>query len=228
MNLWFAIGAAYAGAGTTALIPECWPLLSGLLLVWERQGWTGLRASLTPMPALSGLLCVAGVCRVMDSGSRALSAGVGSCGWLLGIGAALAGLLSASARSGAVMFAGSGSGGGWALGRADAWHIGAYVCGAGVTLLAGVGVFGLGGVAWGWLLLAGCYGVATMAGHRYLNRLLSIRQEPALHLPLYALPFAAVGWLWLLGLERPEQPAIFLPGGVLILAGNVLALWRLP
>ena len=148
----------------------------------------------------------------------------GSWGWLLGIGAALLGMLSASARSGAVLFAGSGTGSGWLLGRADAWHIAAYVCGAAVALLAGLAFFGLGGVSLGWLLIVGWYGVATMAGHRYLNRLLSVRQEPALHLPLYTVPFVAVGWLWLLGLERPAQPAAFLLGGGLILVGNLLAL----
>ena len=164
---------------------------------------------------------------VADSGSRDLVAGAGASGWLLGIAAALSGLLSASARSGAALFAGGGSGGGWQLGRADARHIGAYVCGAAVALLAGVGVFGLGGAVWGWLPLAGWYGVATMAGRRFLNRLLSVRQESALHLPLYALPFAGVGWLWLSGLGRPAQPAWFLLGGGLILAGNLLALRRL-
>ena len=35
------------------------------------------------------------------------------------------------------------------------------------------------------------------------------------------------GWLQLLGLERPAQPAWFLLGGGLILAGNLLALRRL-
>lgn len=204
VNLWFVIGAAYAGAGTTVLILECWPLPCGLLLVWGRQGWVGLRASLTPALGLAGLLCVAGMFLVVDSGSRALSAGSGNWGWLLSIAAALLGLVSAAARSGAVLFAGGGTGGGWPLGRDEAWHIGAYLSGAAVALLSGVSVFGLGGVAWGWLLLAFCNGVATMAGHRFLNRLLLVRQESALHLPLYALPFAGVGWLWLLGLERPE------------------------
>ena len=165
---------------------------------------------------------------VVDSGSRALSAGSGNWGWLLGIAAALLGLVSAAARSGAVLFAGGGTGGGWPLGRDEAWHIGAYLSGAVVALLSGVSVFGLGGVALGWLLLAFCNGVATMAGHRFLNRLLSVRQEPALHLPLYALPFAGVGWLWLLGLELPEYAAIFLLGSGLIVAGNLLALRRLP
>ena len=227
VTLWFAIGAAYAGAGTTVMVLECWPLPAGLLLVWGQQGWAGLRASLTPVLGLAGLLCVAGMFLVVESGGHDLVAGAGSWGWLVGIAAALLGLLSASARSGAVLFAGNGTGGGWPLGRADAWHIAAYICGAAVALLAGVSVFGLGGVAWGWLLLAFCNGVATMAGHRFLNRLLSVRQEPALHLPLYALPFAGVGWLWLLGLERPEQPVIFLLGGGLILAGNLLASQRL-
>ena len=227
VNLWFAIGAAYVGAGSTVLVMECWPLPSGLLLVWGRQGWTGLRASLTPMLALAGLLCVAGVFLVVDSGRGGIPAGAGSWGWLLGVGTAFVGLLSASARCGAVLFAGSGTGSGWPLGRADAWHIAAYICGAAVALLAGLAFFGLGGVSLGWLLIAGWYGVATMAGHRYLNRLLSIRQEPALHLLLYALPFAGVGWLWLLGLERPAQPGAFLLGGGLILVGNLLALRRL-
>lgn len=228
VNLWFLIGAAYAGAGTTVMVLECWPLPSGLLLVWGRQGWTGLRVSLTQALGLAGLLCVAGVFLVVDSGSRALSAGSGNWGWLLGIAAALLGLLSASARSGAVLFAGNGTGGGWPLGRADAWHIAAYMCGVAVVLLAALAFFGLGGAPLAWLLIAGRYGVATMAGHRFLNRLLSVRQEPALHLPLYALPFAGVGWLWLLGLERPAQPAAFLLGGTLILAGNLVAWRRLP
>ena len=61
VTLWFAIDAAYAGAGTTALILKCRPLPAGLLLVWGRQGWAGLRASLTPTLGLDGSLCVAGV-----------------------------------------------------------------------------------------------------------------------------------------------------------------------
>ena len=208
------------------MILECWPLPAGLLLVWGRQGWAVLRTSLTPILGLAGTLCVAGVFLVVDGGSHALSAESGSWSVVLGITAAVLGLHRASARTGAVLFADGGTGGGWPLGRADAWHIGAYLCGAVVALLAGVGVFGLGDVAWGWLLLAGWYGVATMAGHRFLNRMLSVRHEPALHLPLYTLPFAGVGWLWLPGLERPAQTAWFLLGGGLILAGNLLALRR--
>ena len=82
VTLWFAIDAAYAGAGTTALILECWPLPAGLLLVWGRQGWAGLRASLTPSLGLAGSLGVAGVFPVVDGGSHALSAGAGTSGWL--------------------------------------------------------------------------------------------------------------------------------------------------
>ena len=226
-TLWFGAGAAYAGAGIALLILECWPLPAGLLLLWGRQGWCGLRASLTPALAVAGLLCVAGVFLVVDSGSEAVSAGAGGWGLLLGLAAAFLGLMGASFRSGAVLFAGSGDKGGCQWSRSDFWHIGASASGVVAALLAGVFVFGLGRVAPGGLLLAFGYGGATMAGHRFLNRLSSVRPAPALHLPLYALPFAGVAWLWLLDLERPAQPAVFLLGGGLILAGNLLGLRRL-
>ena len=226
-NLWFAVSAAYAGAGAAVLVMECWPLPAGLLLVWGRQGLLGLRAALSPALVVGSLLCVAGVFLVVAGGGRSVVDGAGGWARFAGLAAALLGMCAAASRSGAVLFSGRGDAGGWRLGRADAWHICAYFCGAALALLAGVAFFGLGGVGTGWLALVFCYGIATMGGHRLLNRLLSARHEPALHLPIYALPFAGVGWLWALGLERPAQPLVFLLGGGLILAGNVLALRRL-
>ena len=227
VNLWFAVSAAYAGAGAAVLILECWPLPAGLVVVWGRQGLPGLRAALSLALAVGSLLCVMGVFLVVEGGGRSIVDGAGGWARFAGLAAALLGMCAAASRSGAVMFAGSGDAGGWRLGRADAWHICAYFCSVVLALLAGVASFGLGGVGTGWLALVFCYGVATMGGHRFLNWLLSARHELVLHLPIYAPPFAGVGWLWLLGLERPAQPLVFLLGGCLILAGNLLALRRL-
>lgn len=233
VTLWIPVGFAYAGAGVTVLILEAWPLPSGLLLIWGRQGWQGLRNALSPALVLAGLLCVGGVFLIVtggrDGGLRAESSGRELS---LGLLAAFLGLTGAVARVGGVLFAGrpslpaaSGAGGGRSR-RSDFWHACASGGSVAFSLLAGL-IFSFGGVGMGLLLLAFGHGLATMAGHRVLNRVLLFRQEPVLHLPLYALPFAGVGWLWLFGLERPAQPVVFLLGGCLILAGNLLALRRL-
>ena len=146
-------------AGLGAVGRQVWT--AGLLLAWGRQGWGGLRASLTPTLAWAGLLCVAGVVLAVDNSSQAVSAEAGSGGWLPGVAAALLGLMSASVHSGAVLFAGSGDRDGWQWGRSDFWHIGASICGVVSALLAGVFVFGLGSLAQGWLLLAFWHGGVT-------------------------------------------------------------------